>query len=138
MKKALSIFLSLLILISSTGITFSTHFCMGRAVHNELSIGMDKLSCGMMDESESCDSNSGDQHLMAPSCCDNEFLSIQIQDDYQKISNEISINAEFLYAFTYTFLFDYQNNRELTLAHADHAPPLLEQDYQSLYQSFLL
>ena len=138
MKKALSIFLSLLILISSTGITFSTHFCMGRAVHNELSLGMDILSCGMMDEAKSCTSDSEGQNLMAPSCCDNEFLSIEIQDDYQKISNEISFEAQFLYAFTYTFLFDYQNDIELTLAHADHSPPLLEQDYQSLYQSFLL
>jgi hypothetical protein len=137
-KQIISIFLSSLILVSSMGITFSTHFCMGRAVQNELSFGMDTLSCGMIDEATSCSSDSAGQQLMAPSCCDNEFLSIQIQDDYQKISNEISFETQFLYAFTYTFLFDYQNNRELSLALADHSPPLLEQDYLSLYQSFLL
>ncbi len=138
MKKILSVFLSLLILISSTGITLSTHFCMGRAVENEISLGMDLLNCGMMDEVELCRTDSDGQNLMAPSCCDNEFLSIKIQDDYQKISNEISFETQFLYAFTYTFLFDCQLNSEPSLALADHAPPLLEQDYQSLYQSFLL
>ena len=76
--------------------------------------------------------------IMAPGCCDNEFISIDIDDDYQLVSEGFSIEPTFLFAFTYTFLFDFQKSNEPGLAYADHHPPPLEQDYQSLYQSFLL
>lgn len=118
------------------GITFSTHFCMGRAIDNELMIGIHELSCGMMDLDASCKTTG--TKIMAPGCCDNKFVSIEIEDDYQITNEEFSLESSFLFAFTYTFLFDYQNNNEPTLAYADNHPPPLEQDYQSLYQSFLL
>ena len=111
---------------------------MGRAIDSELMIGIHELSCGMMDMDASCESTDNDFTYMAPNCCDNEFISIEIEDDYQIVTENISIETQFLFAFTYTFLFDYQNDSEPTLAHADHSPPPLEQDYQSLYQSFLL
>lgn len=135
-KQIISIFLSSLILISSMGITFSTHFCMGRAVDNELMIGMHELSCGMMDMDENCETSG--TSFMAPGCCDNEFISIDIEDDYKVVSEKFTLSTSFLFAFTYTFLFDHQNNNEPSLAYTDHHPPPLEQDYQSLYQSFLL
>jgi len=135
-KQFISIFISLMILASSMGITFSTHFCMGRAVDSEIMIGMHELSCGMMDMDADCETNG--QNFMAPNCCENEFVSVEIEDDYQKVTESFSIETQFLFAFTYTFLFDIQNENEQTLAHADHSPPPLEQNYQSLYQSFLL
>jgi hypothetical protein len=109
---------------------------MGRAIDNELMIGIHELSCGMMDMDANCETSG--IKIMAPGCCDNEFVSIDIEDDYQPVSVQFSIKPTFLFAFTYTFLFDYQNNNEPSLAYADHHPPPLEQDYQSLYQSFLL
>jgi hypothetical protein len=135
-KKAASIFLSLLILVSSMGISFSTHYCMGRAVESELMIGMHELSCGMMDMDASCET--AGVNIMAPGCCDNEFLSIDIEDDYQVVKTEISLEAKFLFAFTYTFLFNQLQNTEPIVAHTDLHPPPLEQDYQSMYQAFLL
>lgn len=111
---------------------------MGRAVDSELMIGMHELSCGMMDMDAACESEENEFAFMAPDCCDNEFLSIEIKDDYRLVSETISLETQFLFAFTYTFLFDHQHDVEHLIAHADHPPPLLEQDYQSLYQSFLL
>ena len=138
MKQIISIFLSLLVLISSMGITFSTHFCMGRAVDNELMIGIHELNCGMMDLDSSCEAEVTGPEFMAPDCCDNEFLSIEIENDYQIATEQISLQSQFLLAFTYTFLFDLQKNVTPKVAFADNHPPPLEQDYQSLYQSFLL
>lgn len=120
------------------GITFSTHYCMGRAVDNELVIGMHELSCGMMDLDNSCESEAIGPEFMAPDCCDNEFLSIETEDDYQIPTEQISLESQFVLAFTYTFLFDLQKNITAKVAFADNHPPPLEQDYQSLYQSFLL
>lgn len=118
------------------GITFSTHFCMGRAVDNELMIGMHELSCGMKDMDANCETSG--TNIMASGCCDTEFISIEIEDDYQVSNEEFSIEPFFLFAFTYTFLFNHTNTKEPSLAYADQHPPPLEQDYQSLYQSFLL
>lgn len=120
------------------GITFSTHFCMGRAVDNELMVGMHELSCGMMDIDSSCESETTRPQIMAPNCCDNEFISIEIEDDYQIVTEQIFLESPFLLAFTYTLLFDLQKNVTPKVALADNHPPPLEQDYQSLYQSFLL
>lgn len=117
---------------------FSTHYCMGQAMNSELMIGMHELSCGMMDMDADCDTEENSLAFMAPDCCDNEFVSIEIEDEYQKASDKISLETQFLFAFTYTLLFDHQYDDEHLNAHSDHPPPLLEQDYQSLYQSFLL
>ena len=135
-KKITSIFLSLLIFVSSMGITFSTHYCMGHAVDSELMIGMHELSCGMMDTDASCETTG--TNIMAPGCCDNEFVSIEIEDDYQVAKTKYSFESNFLFAFAFTYLFDHLHKVERSTAHADHHPPPLEQDYQSLYQSFLL
>jgi len=128
--------LSLLILASSMGISFSTHYCMGRAVDSELMIGMHELSCGMMDMDAVCET--AGTNIMAPGCCDNEFISIEIKDDYQIFQSELEIKAVFLFAFTYTFYFNSPENAKPLVAYMDRHPPPLEQDYQSLYQSFLL
>lgn len=116
------------------GITFSTHFCMDRAVDNELMIGMHELSCGMMDMDANCET--AGTNIMAPGCCDNEFISVEIQDKYELLKEDFSLEPSFL--FTYTFLFDQLKINEPSLAYADHYPPPLEQDFQSLYQCFLL
>ena len=111
---------------------------MGRAVDNQLMIGMHELSCGMMDDEASCESETAGAEFMAPNCCDNAFVSIEIEDDYQKGTEQISLESPFLFALTYTLLFDLRQNTTPSVAYADNHPPPLEQDYQSLYQLFLL
>ena len=85
------------------GITFSTHFCMDRAVDSELMIGMHELSCGMMDMESTCETE--ETRFMSLSCCDNEFISVEIEDDYEVVNEEFSIESSFLFSFAYTFLF---------------------------------
>ena len=109
---------------------------MGRAVDSELMIGMHELSCGMMDMDAGCETPG--TNIMAPGCCDNEFIAVEIEDDYQIVNAKINLGPNFLFAFTYTFLFKKAQNAEPLMAYVDHHPPPLEQDYQSLYQSFLL
>ena len=68
---------------------------MGRAIDSELMIGMHELSCGMMDMDTSCESADNDFTYMAPNCCDNEFISIEIEDDYHNFE-ALNIPAEIL------------------------------------------
>ena len=118
------------------GLTFSTHYCMGRAVDSELMVGKHELSCGMMEMDSACETTGSD--TMAPGCCDNKFISIEIEDDYQLTKVEFSLESNFIIAFLHTFILNHFNEVEHSIAHADHLPPPLEQDFQSLYQSFLL
>lgn len=118
------------------GITLSTHYCMGRVVDTELMVGVHDLSCGMMDMESTCDSD-GIQ-FMPPGCCDNDHFTIEIRDDYEKVSETFSLETNFLFAFTYAFLMDNSIDDELSLDHKELYPPPLDRDYQSLYQSFLL
>ena len=101
-------------------------------------IGEHDLSCGMMGMDEACDAEEDGIRLMPPGCCENEFLSIQIHDDYEKVSESISFDKHFLFAFSYAFLLDTTLDSEQVFAHHEIYPPPLDQDYQSLYQSFLL
>jgi len=125
-----------LILISSMGLMFSTHYCMGRAVDSELMVGKHELSCGMMGMDSACETTGSD--TMAAGCCENKFISIVIEDDYKVAKVKFSLESNFIIAFLNTFLLNPFNEVEHTIAHADHPPPPLEQDYQSLYQAFLL
>jgi hypothetical protein len=138
MKKVISILFSIIVLLSSMGITFSTHYCMGRAVDSALMIGMNELSCGMIDMDEACETRADGSRLMPPGCCDNDFLSIEIHDDYEKVSESISFDKYFLFAFSYAYLLNNTYTTEQTFAQNEIFPPPLEQDYQSLFQSFLL
>ena len=136
MKRLSAILLSLIMLFSSMGITYSTHYCMGRAVESKLMIGEHDLSCGMSEMDNACDSEVA--RFMAPGCCDNTTLSIETEEDYQKQAQKFSLDNSFLFAFSYTLLYSNSFNAEQSVAHSDHHPPPLEQDYLSLYQSFLL
>jgi hypothetical protein len=111
---------------------------MGRAVESELMVGMHELSCGMMDMDAACETNGDGLRLMPPGCCDNEFLSIEINDEYEKVSETFSFGKDFLFAFTYAFLLDICNDTGQLLAQNEVFPPPLEHDYQTMYQSFLL
>ncbi len=138
MKRIISIFLSLIILVSSTGLTLSTHYCLGRAVDTELMLGNQNLSCGMGDMDAICETAGDVTSFMPTGCCDNDHFSIQIKDDFEKVTSKIFFEKHFLYALTYTYLFNNQIQAEQEVAHLEIYPPPLEQDYQSLYQSFLL
>jgi hypothetical protein len=109
---------------------------MGRAVDSELMVGKHELNCGMMGVDSACETTGS--NTMAPGCCENEFISIEIDDDYQMAKVEFSLESNFVIAFLYTFLLNHHKEVEHTLAHADHLPPPLEQDYLSLFQTFLL
>ena len=137
-KKSISIFLALLILISSSSLVLTTHYCGGRAVDHQLMVGNSNLDCGMMDMDISCTTHESKTVLKKKNCCDNEYVSFDIEDDYNSGAEIISLNPQFLFAFTYTLYQLHLSENNQVVAFSDLSPPPLEQDIQSLYQTFLL
>ena len=54
MQKVFSILLSILMLASSTGVTYAKHFCGGYEVLSVVTLGEKHLSCGMIMNPDSC------------------------------------------------------------------------------------
>lgn len=136
MKRIISIALALLLLLGNVGLTYGTHFCGGHAVISEFMIGETHLDCGMgmMD----MDHNDGDIHISAPDCCSNQYISADVDDVTKKeLSSELII--PFVTIATAVILFTLTPIGETKgLPIIDTSPPLLEQDFQSAYQVYLI
>jgi len=111
---------------------------MGHAVASAITIGESELSCGMTSMDTFCDTIDGIMKYVPQNCCDNDHISMQIKDDYQVEPDNIVIEKQFLFAFTYAFLSSNLTDRESTFTFStSHSPPL-DKDIQSMYQTFLL
>lgn len=142
MKKFLSIFLSILLLASSAGVTMATHYCGGQAMESQLMLGLAGLDCGMndMDKNTACESqnDSSEPHLKMENCCENHYVSIESEDT---VITKLSIHApdlNFFLALAFTYLGLHPAEVDHTTRYLNYSPPLLKQDIPVLHQSFLL
>ena len=139
MNKIISIFLSILLLLSSSGIGYTQHFCGGMEMMAVVTLGEKHLSCGM--DEDFPDSDCGDEKATAEThdCCKNHITKIQTDDNFAKASFDLNLNKTFVAAFVSVFQLD---EVEITSTHktffADYNPPPLEQDLNILYENFLI
>lgn len=139
MKKTISIFLSILILASSSGIAYAQHFCSGMEMMAEVTLGEKHLSCGM--DENALVSDCGDESVAPEShdCCKNHFTKIQTDDNFAKASFDLKLNKTFVATFVSVFVL-----QEVEIApaektfFADYNPPPLERDFNILYETFLI
>jgi hypothetical protein len=121
------------------GFTFATHFCGGHAVQSELGFGDHHLDCGMatMDVQEKEEPEN--EPVFTTDCCQNLVYQLDITDDYQSTLEQITVNPVFTVAFVYTFFtndFPLIKGQNYYTNYTPH--PLIKQDVQVLFQSFLI
>lgn len=142
MKRSLSILLSFILLVSHVNVTFGTHFCGGEAIETKIIFGKTHLGCGMMDMEAPCDTPlkqdvDGISFENVP-CCQNEFQTVQVTDEYVKEVAPQSFQVEFALVIIYTTpdldLFSKSVNKFYTV----RLPLLFENDIQALFQTFLI
>ncbi len=142
MKKFLSIFLSILLLASSAGVTMATHYCGGQAMVSQLMLGLAGLDCGMndMDKDTACKTEDGssESHLKTENCCENQYLSIDSEDTVITKLSFHSPDLKFFLALAFTYLGLHYTGVDHTTRYLNYSPPLLAQDIPVLHQSFLL
>lgn len=138
MKKAFTIFLSLLMLVSNTGLIFATHYCGGKAVKSGIILGHDSIGCGMEDTDNSCE-NQSQSPFIKSNCCQNQYVQLQIEDSYNSptvIESPVDFNFITILIVSYINLYSFDG---LVQTHfLNYAPPLLDLDIPVLIQSFLL
>ncbi len=137
MKKIISIFLSVLLFASSSGIAYAQHFCGGQEMMSEITLGHKNLSCGMTAKISDC----GEEDTLSKEhdCCENQFTKISTDDNFAKATFNISLNKAFVAAFVPIFILQklpvYEANNHF---YADYNPPPIDKDIPVLYQTFLI
>lgn len=137
MQKVISTLLSLLILLSSSGIAYAQHFCGDFEMISTLTLGEKQLSCGMAMEKET--SSECDDTFQKMDCCDNQYTTVDTDDTFTKTSFDVDLNKNFVAAFVSVFVLQtIANYPSHTNFFAEYNPPPLDQDFQVLYETFLI
>lgn len=126
--------MSLLLLTSSTGVTYAQHFCGEFEMMAKITLGQEKMSCGMVME-DAC----GDEQKETHSCCDNEYSQVETDDNFATADFNFQINPVFAATFVSIFVLQTETvlNKEQTFYAQYHPPPLIK-DIPVLYETFLI
>lgn len=134
LHKIASISMALLLLLSTTSWKVEKHYCMGRLM--DMALFIDVEDCGMdmafMEDSQNLDETKN-------SCCDDEVIFIDGQDDLKLSFNDLDGNQQsFLIAFanSYISLFRVQTKERIPNEH--YPPPLIVKDIQLLDEVYLI
>lgn len=138
MKKIISIFLSILMLLSTSGMAYAQHFCSGMEIMSKITLGEKQLSCSMDDAVEdSCDYSSNSHE--ESDCCEDNITKILIDENFAKASSDLELDKTFVAAFISVFVL---NEVEISSVEnstfSNYFPPPLEQDLTILYETFLI
>ena len=139
MKKIVAISLAFILLFSNLGFAVGTHYCGGEEVMSRFLLGESALSCGMAAMESNCDSDHGDGLSFSKSgCCENEYRSFQVDDNYHPELVKLVQNFSFAVAFFYTDYFTGLFPSVEKTFYSDYSPPPLEKDLRVLFQTFLI
>jgi hypothetical protein len=135
MSKVISILLSVLLLLSSTGITYAQHYCGEFEMLSKVTLGEEHLSCGMAMEVSDCEENNAlDDH-----CCDNQYTSVITDDNFAKANFNIDFHQSFVLPFVSVFVLQQLVEHQTSLDNYTlYYPPPLYKNIPVLYQTFLI
>ncbi len=128
--------MSFLLLGSQVGFSVATHYCGGEVSDRAISLLGKKVSCGMESMEDNCASM--DNSISEQSCCDDESSVYQLNEDFQKKQRSVEIETDFLAVFTFHYLLLFDKEQSINNFTELPQPPLIQQDIQVLFQSFLI
>ncbi len=134
----LSILFAFFILISNLGIAVGTHFCGGKAVESKLMFHQEGLHCGMDFSQMACDDHSKDGEVIKNACCENDFLTLDVDDNYNYQDVKVKIDPVFVVAFTVSFLQIHLNSSIKEPNFDAYNTPPIFRSAQALYQVFII
>lgn len=122
--------MALLVLLSTVSWTVDKHLCMGRVV--DIAFFSNAEDCGMASGMEMLGQE--DSH-----CCDDESFTFEGQDDLKLTFNDLDIGQQiFLVAFAGSYFSIFTESSEGPIPFDTYPPPLLVQDFNVLYEVFLI
>ncbi|MDH5397412.1 MAG: hypothetical protein OEX02_04655 [Cyclobacteriaceae bacterium] len=137
-KKALTIFLSVLILAGQMGFTLATHYCGSYVMETRITLGEEELDCGMDEKESDCEGDNSATRIKNH-CCDNHFQTFNLDDVNSENHRQVNVNIPLFFVLAANDLHtapDFDSSSFL-IQHL-YSPPLLKQDFPVLFQSFLI
>lgn len=133
-KKIGAILSALLVLFSTFSFTVDSHYC-GEFLVDASYLGKAD-GCGM---EKAIDVSSKEASVKKKSCCKDVTEFIQApnfeKQELLKISKE---QVNFVIAYTYSYINLFKEAQLRNEFYKDFSPPDIQQDYQVLYQTFLI
>jgi len=119
------------------GIALGIHYCGGLAVETRAMIGQQHLDCGMGDMDRDCEGSESNTHFDKMPCCENDYLSIPVEDEFKPALDQSKVNIDFVAAFIISYLELFSDSvRETKFFQYD--PPLVTRDISTLHQVFII
>ncbi len=133
--RILHISLCFFLFFSTTGLEINSHFCMGNYKYSALFV-QPKNCCAKVQGHDSSEYSSKDEVNQIP-CCQNKasfYQSNQNQNFTQTVSAEITFPI-FIIAPSRKSLLE-ESFRYRNIDYYNYKPPLIKQDFPSLFQIF--
>ena len=134
--KVLHITLAIFLFFSTTGLQINSHFCSGNYKYSALFVN--PTNCCAKVQGHSPAKNSCQDEANKTPCCQNKasfFKSTQTQN-YSDIANQEVTFPTILIAPDLNSLFGQNNFQWLDMDYYNYKPPLIRQDFPSLFQIF--
>jgi hypothetical protein len=121
-RKIVNVFLAVLLLVATTGITLNKHYCFGRLQSVAVFTSANPCENGMEDPMP---------------CCEDTSEELKV-DELAKSSFDFKSSTELylLAAITYVLLDDTYSSSDKQSKYYNYDPPLPDQDIQVLNQVF--
>jgi hypothetical protein len=137
LSKLLSIALSFVLLVSQLGLSFATHYCGGKAVTSQVSIGTTILSCGMEQSHTDCSSSESKQDFNTESCCQNELISLSLAETVSDSIIEWTGLSKVAPPLGHIALAWIQESMPINTSFLESIPDI-RHNYQALYQVYTI
>lgn len=137
MRKFVSIFLVIIFLVSTTGMTLNVHYCGGKIYKTVFGYFNGRLlDCGMEKAAPGNCSNSAG--TIDQNCCSNHIQKIHIEDNFY--SSNLNISIDSVFAILAYVIVIHDNLTEVGVRDFFHQyePPVLKSDIRVLFQTFLI
>ena len=131
--KVFAFTMAILLFASTLSWTVGKHYCMGRLMN--VSLFEHAEDCGM-DMGEMSETAFSDENK---SCCNDELVVIEGQDDLKLSFEVISIDKQqFLAAYSLSYIYLLEGFVEQPVSQYHYTPPLLVKDIQLLDEVYLI
>ena len=134
--KILHITLSFLLFFSTTGLEINSHFCSGKYKYSSLFV-QPKNCCKKVNEHLPSKDSCQDEANKTP-CCQNKasfFKSNHPQNYTADTAQEVTFLTFKVIASSFLF-FGNDNFQRLDIDYLNYKPPLIKEDFPSLFQVF--
>ncbi|MBD0776887.1 hypothetical protein HPE56_03690 [Maribacter sp. ANRC-HE7] len=133
--KIISIAMALVVLLTTTSFTIDMHYCGGNMV--DFSFFHNVETCGM--ENAEIASTCENPELSKKSCCSDDQLTIDGQDDLKNNFSNLTFDQQvFVASFAYSYISLFEGTASNEVPFFDYAPPFVKRDVQVLHQTFLI